>query len=220
MRGCGRGVCVGSVTDTRNGSSRWRTFGELTIYDNPWVWVGQIPHHQRPAAGPGTEARRRPTPGAPGEGLPAAGSLGLPRRARGHRVHQHRREQVTPATRGTWPNTRREMLIPFPDDDEPRRRVADFPRGSPATARQQRDPLRDAPGPQATGDHQEHQRVELAGKKDKAGRTVDERWADPSDGGSSQRRHARRPRHQGLHLHPAEVEKLIAMTAAMLCITP
>ena len=30
------------MTDARDGSSRWRTFGERTIYDNPWVWLGQI----------------------------------------------------------------------------------------------------------------------------------------------------------------------------------
>ena len=24
------------------GKSRWRTFGERVIYDNPWVWLGQI----------------------------------------------------------------------------------------------------------------------------------------------------------------------------------
>jgi len=22
--------------------SRWRTFGERTIYDNEWVWLGQV----------------------------------------------------------------------------------------------------------------------------------------------------------------------------------
>jgi 8-oxo-dGDP phosphatase len=31
------------VTDaTDSGPNRWRTFGERTIYDNPWVWLGQI----------------------------------------------------------------------------------------------------------------------------------------------------------------------------------
>ena len=35
-------VSVVAVTDARDGSSRWRTFGERTIYDNPWVWLGQI----------------------------------------------------------------------------------------------------------------------------------------------------------------------------------
>src|SRR6266700_3788581 len=26
----------------REEPSRWRTFGERVIYDNPWVWLGQI----------------------------------------------------------------------------------------------------------------------------------------------------------------------------------
>src|ERR1700722_7702395 len=42
MRGRGRGVSVGGVTDARDGSSRWKTFSERVIYDNPWVWLGQI----------------------------------------------------------------------------------------------------------------------------------------------------------------------------------
>jgi 8-oxo-dGDP phosphatase len=25
-----------------DGRSRWKTFGERTIYDNPWVWLGQV----------------------------------------------------------------------------------------------------------------------------------------------------------------------------------
>jgi 8-oxo-dGTP pyrophosphatase MutT (NUDIX family) len=25
-----------------DGSSRWKTFGERVIYDNPWVWLGQV----------------------------------------------------------------------------------------------------------------------------------------------------------------------------------
>ncbi|HEX4101596.1 MAG TPA: NUDIX hydrolase [Pseudonocardiaceae bacterium] len=25
-----------------DGQSRWKTFGERTIYDNPWVWLGQV----------------------------------------------------------------------------------------------------------------------------------------------------------------------------------
>src|SRR5260370_41172985 len=24
------------------GASRWKTFGERVIYDNPWVWLGQV----------------------------------------------------------------------------------------------------------------------------------------------------------------------------------
>src|SRR6266851_8594915 len=38
-----RGVSVVGVTDAvGDGSSRWKTFGERTIYDNPWVWLGQV----------------------------------------------------------------------------------------------------------------------------------------------------------------------------------
>jgi hypothetical protein len=40
--GRGAGVSVVAVTDARDRSSQWRTFGEQTIYDNPWVWLGQI----------------------------------------------------------------------------------------------------------------------------------------------------------------------------------
>jgi len=25
-----------------NGSSKWKEFGERTIYDNPWVWLGEV----------------------------------------------------------------------------------------------------------------------------------------------------------------------------------
>ena len=31
------------MTDqTKRGASRWKTFGERVIYDNPWVWLGQV----------------------------------------------------------------------------------------------------------------------------------------------------------------------------------
>jgi 8-oxo-dGTP pyrophosphatase MutT (NUDIX family) len=31
------------VTDaTSSGSTKWKTFGERVIYDNPWVWLGQV----------------------------------------------------------------------------------------------------------------------------------------------------------------------------------
>jgi 8-oxo-dGDP phosphatase len=37
------GVSVGAVADAMSDEpSRWRTFGERVIYDNPWVWLGQI----------------------------------------------------------------------------------------------------------------------------------------------------------------------------------
>jgi len=36
-------VSVGLVSDAMSdGASRWKTFGERVIYDNPWVWLGQI----------------------------------------------------------------------------------------------------------------------------------------------------------------------------------
>jgi hypothetical protein len=70
-----------------------------------------------------------------------------------------------------------EMLIAFPD--EPRRRVADFLREAQRLLGQ-RDRLRDAPGAKGAGNHQEHQRLELAGQERQAlphcGRAV---GADP-----------------------------------------
>jgi hypothetical protein len=30
------------VSDAASGSSEWKTFGERVIYDNPWVWLGQV----------------------------------------------------------------------------------------------------------------------------------------------------------------------------------
>jgi hypothetical protein len=34
---------VGVVSDAvSDGSSQWKTFGERVIYDNPWVWLGQV----------------------------------------------------------------------------------------------------------------------------------------------------------------------------------
>jgi len=37
------GVSVRVVNDaTSSESSRWKTFGERVIYDNPWVWLGQV----------------------------------------------------------------------------------------------------------------------------------------------------------------------------------
>jgi 8-oxo-dGDP phosphatase len=36
-------VSVDVVSDaTGGGASRWKTFGERVIYDNPWVWLGQV----------------------------------------------------------------------------------------------------------------------------------------------------------------------------------
>jgi 8-oxo-dGDP phosphatase len=40
--GAGR-VSVFAVTDAKGDeASRWKAFGERTIYDNPWVWLGQV----------------------------------------------------------------------------------------------------------------------------------------------------------------------------------
>lgn len=38
------GGCYGhGVADTTDsGRDQWRTFGERAIYDNPWVWLGQV----------------------------------------------------------------------------------------------------------------------------------------------------------------------------------
>ena len=97
-----------------------------------------------------------------------------------------------------------EMLIAFPDDDEPRRRVADFLReaqrllgGSEIDSamlqvRKALETIKNTSG------------WNWPGKKRQArphcGRAV---GADPGrHGGPGQRCHARRPRHQGLCLHP------------------
>jgi hypothetical protein len=34
-------VSVVSDADTK-GNSKWKTFGERTIHDNPWVWLGEV----------------------------------------------------------------------------------------------------------------------------------------------------------------------------------
>lgn len=33
---------IGVCAEMGEGRSRWRTFGERVIYDNPWVWLGQV----------------------------------------------------------------------------------------------------------------------------------------------------------------------------------
>lgn len=39
----GRRASVGGVSGAANdGASQWKTFGERAIYDNPWVWLGQV----------------------------------------------------------------------------------------------------------------------------------------------------------------------------------
>ena len=114
------------------------------------------------------------------------------------------------------------MLIAFPDDDEPRRRVADFVReaqrllgGSEIDSamlqvRKALETIKNTSG------------WNWPGKKDKPDRTVDERWALIRAAMEDQASGA-------MHVDPgtrdhvytrAEVETLIAMTAALLCVTP
>lgn len=115
-----------------------------------------------------------------------------------------------------------EMMIPFPDGDEPRRSVADFLReaqrllgGSEIDSamlqvRKALETIKNTSG------------WNWPGKKDKGERTVDERWAlirsamEDQDSGA-------------MHVDPgtkdhvytrAEVEVLIAMTAALLGVMP
>jgi hypothetical protein len=97
-----------------------------------------------------------------------------------------------------------------------------FPARRPAPAWRQRDRLGDAPSAQGAGDHQEHQQLDLAGKKAKGECTADERWALIRAAMEDQASGA-------MHVDPgtkdykytrAEVETLIAMTAALLCIMP
>lgn len=114
-----------------------------------------------------------------------------------------------------------EMLIAFPDDDEPRRRVADFLReaqrllgGSEIDSamlqvRKALETIKNTSG------------WNWPGKKDKPDRTVDERWALIRAAMEDQASGA-------MHVDPgtrdhvytrAEVETLIAMTAVLLCVT-
>lgn len=115
-----------------------------------------------------------------------------------------------------------EMMIPFPDDDEPRRRVADFMReaqrllgggeidSAMLQVRKALETIKHTSG------------WNLPGKKDKGERTVDERWALIRSAMEDQASGA-------MHVDPgtrdhvytrAEVEVLIAMTAALLCAMP
>jgi hypothetical protein len=115
-----------------------------------------------------------------------------------------------------------EMLIPFPDDDEPRRRVADFLReaqrllgGSEIDSamlqvRKALETIKNTSG------------WNWPGRKNKADCTVDERWALIRAAMEDQASGA-------MHVDPgtrdhvytrAEVETLVAMTGALLCVTP
>lgn len=115
-----------------------------------------------------------------------------------------------------------EMMIPFPDNDEPRRRVADFLReaqrllgGSEIDSamlqvRKALETIKHTSG------------WNWPGKKDKKDCTVDERWALIRTAMEDQASGA-------MHVDPgtrdhvytrAEVEAMIAMTAALLCVVP
>jgi hypothetical protein len=115
-----------------------------------------------------------------------------------------------------------EMLIPFPDDDEPRRGVADFLREAQrllggneidAAMLQVRKALETIKNTSGWG---------WPGKKDKGDRTVHERWAVIRAAIEDQASGA-------MHVDPgtkdhaytrAEAETLIAMTAALLPVMP
>jgi hypothetical protein len=115
-----------------------------------------------------------------------------------------------------------EMVIPFPDDDEPRRAVADFLREAQrllggneidSAMLQVRKALETIKNTSTWG---------LPGKEEQDGT---HRWRavghhPGSTGGPGQRSHARRPGTKDYKYSRAEVETLIAMTAALLCIAP
>ena len=113
-------------------------------------------------------------------------------------------------------------MIPFPDDDEPRRRVADFLReaqrllggsefdSAMLQVRKALETIKHTSG------------WNLPGKKDKGYCTVDERWAMIRSAMEDQASGA-------MHVDPGtrdhiytrtEVEAVIAMTAALLCVMP
>jgi hypothetical protein len=115
-----------------------------------------------------------------------------------------------------------EMLIPFPDDDEPRRRVADFLReaqrllgGSEIDSamlqvRKALETVKNTSG------------WNWPGKKDKGERTVNERWAlirSAMEDQASGAMHVDSGTRDHVYTR-AEVEVLIAMTAALLCAMP
>ena len=112
-----------------------------------------------------------------------------------------------------------EMLIPFPDDDEPHSRRG-LPARSPAPAWRQRDRLRDAPVRKALETIKNTSTWTWPGKKDKGERTADEQWAlirAAIEDQASEAMHVD-PGTRAYKYTRAEVETLIAMTAALLCI--
>lgn len=115
-----------------------------------------------------------------------------------------------------------EMMIPFPDDDEPRKAIADFLREAQrllggneidSAMLQVRKALETIKNTSGWG---------WPGRKDKGELTADERWARIRAGMEDQASGA-------MHVDPGtkdykytrtEVETLIAMTAALLCVMP
>jgi hypothetical protein len=115
-----------------------------------------------------------------------------------------------------------EMLIPFPDDDEPRRGVADFLREAQrllggneidAAMLQVRKALETIKNTSTWS---------WPGKKAKGDRTADERWALIRAAMEDQASGAMHvdPGTRDYKYNRAEVETLIAMTAALLCSMP
>ena len=115
-----------------------------------------------------------------------------------------------------------EMLIPFPDDDEPRRAVADFLRDAQrllggseidSAMLQVRKALETIKNTSSWG---------WPGKKNRGERTADERWAlirAAMDDQASGAMHVD-PGTRDYRYTRAEVETLIAMTAALLRVMP
>jgi len=115
-----------------------------------------------------------------------------------------------------------EMLIAFPDDDEPRRRVADFLREAQRLLGGSETDSAMLQVRKALETNKNTSGWNWPGKKDKGDRTADERWALIRSAMEDQASGA-------MHVDPgtrdhvytrAEVEALIAMTAALLCVTP
>jgi hypothetical protein len=115
-----------------------------------------------------------------------------------------------------------EMLIPFPDDDEPRKVVADFLREAQRLLGGNEIDSAMLQVRKALESIKNTSSWNWPGKKDKGERTADERWASIRAAMEDQASGA-------MHVDPgtrdykytrAEVEALIAMTAALLSIVP
>ena len=115
-----------------------------------------------------------------------------------------------------------EMLIPFPDDDDPRRGVANFPREAQRLLGGNEIDSAMLQVRKALETIKNTSSWSWPGKKDKRELTADERWALIRAAMEDQASGA-------MHVDPgtkdykytrAEVETLIAMTAGLLCIVP